>query len=923
MSQELMHYGTKRHSGRYPWGSGENPYQRYDDFYSKYREMHKEGHSNSDIAKYFRENVPGYENFSSTDLMAKVSISSARNREERNKRIRDLKEHGYSNTEIGRKLGINESLVRSVLTSDKEEQASKLQSTANVLKDNVDKKGFIDIGPGVEHELGITATNLKVAAAMLKDEGYTVHTVYVKPINATGSNKTSITVIAPPGTEWKDVQKNISDVHTITDYSPDGGITFNHTEYPSSISSDRIKVAYAEDGGVNKDGVIEIRRGVQDLSLGSSNYAQVRIAVDGTHYLKGMALYSDDIPKGYDIVFNTNKHKGTPMEKVLKELKDDKDLPFGAVIKAGGQSYYPDKNGEYIKIGEDSYRKATKKDADTERYSLSAINKLQEEGDWSSWSKTLSSQFLSKQSSALIKTQLDYTYADAKNEFDTIKSLTNPVVKQKLLDSFADDCDSSAVELKSISLPRQASKVILPVPSLPENQIYAPSFKQGEKVVLVRYPHGGTFEIPELVVNNRHETAKKTLGNALDAVGINEKVAERLSGADFDGDTVVVIPVNSRVKIKTSDPLPELKDFDPKEEYRGYEGMPKMKAKTKQTEMGKVSNLITDMTVKGATREEIARAVKHSMVVIDAEKHNLNYKQSELDNQIGELKKIYQNNGDGKYGVSTLISRASHEIDVPERKYNWRADPETGKLTYTETGRMYNEYKTLKDGTVKVIPKLAMEKTTMMANTDDARTLSSGTIQEELYATYANRMKSLANAARKESMSIKTEPASQSAKQTYHKEVESLMDKLNTALRNAPRERQAQIIANKNLKEKYEKDPNLKVDKDKAKKVKQKVLADARARTNAKKALINIEPNEWKAIQARAVSSTTLRKILNNTDMDKLKELATPRDTVSISNSTKAKLKAMKATGYYTIADMAEMTGISTSTVSKYLSGKA
>lgn len=918
MSEELMHYGTKRHSGRYPWGSGKDPYQRYEDFYSKYKELQKSGKSNSEITKYFRENVPGYENFTSTDLMAKVSISSASIREDRNKQIRDLKAHGYSNMEIGRRLGINESLVRSVLTSTKEEQASKLQSTANILKANVDKKGFIDIGPGVENELGVTATNLKVAAAMLKDQGYQVLSVYVKPINATGGNKTTVTVLAPPGTEWKDVQKNIGDIHTITDYSPDGGLTFNHAEYPSSISSDRISIKYGDQGGVSKDGVIEIRRGVKDLSLGNANYAQVRIAVDGTHYLKGMAMYSDDIPKGYDIVFNTNKESGTPLKSVLKELKADKDMPFGADIRAAGQSYYPDKDGEYVKTGPDTYRKATKKDTDTERYSLSAINKLREEGEWSTWSKTLSSQFLSKQNKDLIKTQLDYTYADAKNEFDKINSLTNPVVKQKLLDSFADDCDSSAVELKSISLPRQASKVILPVPSMPENQIYAPSFKQGEKVVLVRYPHAGTFEIPELIVNNKHEAARKALGNALDAVGINEKVAEQLSGADFDGDTVVVIPVNSRVKIKTSDPLPELKGFNPKEEYKGYEGMPKMAPKTKQTQMGIVSNLITDMTIKGAKPEEIARAVKHSMVVIDAEKHHLNYKQSEIDNRIGELKKLYQDGG----GASTLISKASSEKDVPERKYNWRPDPETGKLTYTETGRTYTEWKKNPDGTYREgKTKLAMEKISRMADTDDAFTLSSGSVQEELYATYANRMKDLANQARKESMKIQTEPASPSAKQTYSKEVESLVTKLNTALRNAPRERQAQIIANQNLKLKYEKDPALKVDKDKAKKVKQKVLADARARTNAKKALIDITPKEWEAIQARAVSATTLRKILNNTDMDKLKELATPRDTVSVSNATIAKLKAMKATGYYTIAEMADAAGVSTSTVSKYLNG--
>ena len=909
MSDELMHYGTKRHSGRYPWGSGENPYQRYDDFYSKFREMHKEGRSNSEIAKYFRENVPGYENFSTTDLMAKVSISSSQVKAERNKRIRDMHAHGVSHMEIGRQLGINESLVRSVLKSENEERASKLQSTADILKQNVDSKGFIDIGPGVEHELGVTATNLKVAAAMLKDQGYNVHTVYVKPINATGSNKTSVTVIAPPGTDWKTVQKNIGEVHTITDYSPDGGKTFNHTEYPSSISSDRIKVVYAEDGGVNKDGVIELRRGVKDLSLGNANYAQVRIAVDGTHFLKGMAMYSDDIPKGYDVVFNTNKHKGTPMEKVLKPLEDNKDLPFGAMIKAGGQDYYKDPNGEYVKVGEKTYRKATSKD-DGDRYALSAINKIHEEGDWNTWSRTLSSQFLSKQSKNLIKTQLEYTYADAKNEYEKINSLTNPVIKQKLLESFADDCDSSAVELKAISLPRQSSKVILPVPSLPENQIYAPSYKQGEHVVLVRHPHGGTFEIPELVVNNKHEAARKALGNATDAVGINEKVAERLSGADFDGDTVVVIPVNSRVKVTTSPQL--VKNFDPKEAYPGYEGMPKMKPKTKQTQMGIVSNLITDMTIKGATREELARAVKHSMVVIDAEKHNLNYKQSEIDNRIGELKKLYQNGG-----ASTLISKASSEIDVPERKYNWRPDPETGKLTYTETGRTYVDYKTGKT-------KLATEKITRMANTDDARTLSSGTIQEELYATYANNMKALANKCRKEAMAIKPEPASPTSKVAYKTEVNSLLDKLKEALRNAPRERQAQIIANQTVRSKLEKDPSLKEDKDSFKKVKQKALSEARAKTSAKKALVEITPKEWEAIQSRAVSATTLRKILNNTDMDKLKEMATPREAGrTISSTTLARIKAMNATGHYTLSELAEIADVSPSTISKYLKGDA
>lgn len=81
--------------------------------------------------------------------------------------------------------------------------------------------------------------------------------------------------------------------------------------------------------------------------------------------------------------------------------------------------------------------------------------------------------------------------------------------------------------------------------------------------------------------------------------------------------------------------------------------------KNTQTEMGKISNLITDMTLKGATQDELARAVRHSMVVIDAEKHKLDYKQSEQDNGISALRKKYQGTVDenGRYheGAATLI----------------------------------------------------------------------------------------------------------------------------------------------------------------------------------------------------------------------------------------------------------------------------
>ena len=130
--------------------------------------------------------------------------------------------------------------------------------------------------------------------------------------------------------------------------------------------------------------------------------------------------------------------------------------------------------------------------------------------------------------------------------------------------------------------------------------------------------------------------------NPKDAVCINSKVAERLSGADFDGDTVLSIPTGGKTKILSSPELSGLKGFDNKHEYPAREGMKVMPKTSIGREMGMISNLITDMTLRGATNEELTRAVKHSMVVIDAYKHKLDYKKSEADNGIAALQKKYQ-----------------------------------------------------------------------------------------------------------------------------------------------------------------------------------------------------------------------------------------------------------------------------------------
>lgn len=878
----LMHYGMPRRSGRYPWGSGENPYQHSGDFLSRIEELKKQGLSEKEIADSF--------GLTTTQFRTQKSLAKNERRALEVATAKGLREKGYSLNEIAEKMGYtNDSSIRSLLNESSESNMNQAQKTADFLRKQIDEKGMIDVGTGVERELGISKEKLNQALYILEMEGYPVYGGGVPQVTNPGK-QTNIKVICPPGTEHKDIY-DYENVHSLTDYvSHDGGDTFDTFVYPKSMDSKRLQICYAEEGGIHKDGVIELRRGVEDLSLGDSHYAQVRILVDDYKYLKGMAIYSDDLPPGVDVRFNTNKKQGTPMGDVLKNIKDDPDNPFGSLIKAGGQSYYIDKDG---------------------KRQLSLINKRAEEGDWGAWSDKLPSQFLSKQSLHLVKKQLGLAASDKLAEFDEICSLTNPTVKKTLLKSFADDCDAAAVHLQAAALPRQKYQVILPITSMKDTEVYAPNYKNGEQVALIRYPHGGTFEIPIVTVNNKHPEARRTLGNALDAIGINSKVAERLSGADFDGDTVMVIPTGGKVKITSTSPLKGLEGFDPKTSYPYKEGMKTMK--NTQTEMGKVSNLITDMTLKGATQDELARAVRHSMVVIDAEKHKLNYKQSEIDNGIASLKKKYQGHydEDGKYheGAATLISRAKSETSVLKRKGSPIIDPKTGEQTYKE---VYEEYVDKKTGKTKV----RTQASTKMAETRDARTLSSGHPVEEAYASYANQMKSLANKARKEMVSTGKIAYSASAKATYQTEVDTLSAKLNVALRNAPKERQAQVIANANVAAKKKDNPDM--TNAEIKKAGQQALTSARVSVGAKREPIKLTDKEWEAIQAGAISENKLKQIINNVNIDELRQRATPRTTTSLSSAKISKISSMSASGY-SIAEIAQALGVSTSTVSKYL----
>ena len=978
--EALTHYGMPRRSGRYPWGSGEDPYQHGRDFLSRVEELKKDGWTETP------ENIRNEFGLTTTQYRIEKKICTDERRMQNIARAKSLKDDGLSTSEIGRRMGVNESTVRSWFNEDSERRTSAAKSTADYLKKMVDEKGMIDVGTGVERELNISKEQLNTALYLLEGEGYNTFKGGIPQATNPGQ-QTNQRVLCPPDTPYRVNEKgqkvsnaiyDYANVHTIKDYiSRDGGETFEKKfHYPESMDSKRLMIRYKEDGGIDKDGVVELRRGVDDLSLGDSHYSQVRILVDGNKYIKGMAIYGEDkdFPPGVDVIFNTNKSKSVSKMDVLKDIKDDPDNPFGSAIKdadQGGQYWYTDKNG---------------------KKKLGLINKRADEGDWDDWKDALPSQFLSKQSQSMAKKQLNLAKADKLAEYDEIVSLTNPTIKKHLLKKFADECDAAAVNLQAAALPGQKYHVIIPITSIKDTEIYAPKYENGTKLALIRYPHGGTFEIPILTVNNKHPMAKKILGpDVLDAVGINSKVAERLSGADFDGDTVMCIPTHDkagRVKITSTPPLKGLEGFDPKMAYPERPGMkymkdPKTGKDATQMEMGKISNLITDMTLAGASQDELARAVRHSMVVIDAAKHKLDYKRSEQENNIAQLKKDYQigydKNGRIKYGgASTLISKSSGETSVvrrqgepkvnikgkdwydptkpegayvyktaddayyPLKKYNkdtgdWTIRTTDGKkITYNVNDKdAVDKYTPVKrvadDGTVSYTDKTGTIKyklgtrtqaSTRMQEANDAYDLVSPARHpmEIIYADYANSMKALANRARMEMMSTGKIEYSKTAKAVYEPEVKSLMNKLNDALLNTTRERAAQRLANVEVQEKVAANPNMK--KADIKKASQQAISKYRQEVGSatrKERNIDITDREWEAIQAGAISENKLKQILDNTDIAKLRERATPRATTQLSTAKINQIKAMNAS--YTIQEIADKLGISSATVSKYLKG--
>ena len=683
-----------------------------------------------------------------------------------------------------------------------------------------------------------------------------------------------------------------------------------------------------------------------DLWLGpNTSYSQVRINVDDQYYLKGMAIYSNDLPKGVDVRFNTNKAEGAPMSKVFKPMKREKKLengdpdpnspvdwknPFGAAIMSeekGGQYDYTDKDG-------------------TKKQSL--INKVNSEGSWAEWNRSFIPQFGSKQPRELIEKQLNWEYEDRLAELEDLKKITNPVVKRDLLNDFANSCDTNSADLRGHALSRQTQRVLLPIESLKTafteageelptsrsvyNECYAPGYHDNEHLALIRFPHNGPCEILECVVNNQNKQAIETFakyGGERDVIAINPRGAIKLSGADFDGDSVCVIPAKG---IQIEPLMREMAGFDGKLQYPYREGIKVCDHKTKGREMGTVTNLIADMGQMGASNEEMARAIKYSQVIIDAEKHKLDWQRAKEELKIKDLYKFYTGRSEG--GAKTFVTRAKSKREYDEVGADKKIDPETGNVILRETGHTHKKWLPPdENGNFEFVYEKNKTKMKRAMRVDDAYDLLStpghpetAYWQEVVYADFSNQMKDLARQARLEILATKNDPINKESVKTYAKEVAELDKKLDKVKSQIQYEREAQRVATyelKAIKETYGK-----MEKDEESKKKAQLLSSARRAIypKGKREKIDITDREWEAIQANAISATKLKEILNQADDDQVRSYATPKNPQNrvLSDARIRQIQRMYNSGNEksrpTIMELADEFHVSEATIRSYLS---
>jgi len=157
-ADDLQHYGTKRHSGRYPWGSGDDGMQRapseVERTVAEYDALRAKGMADVDIAAKL--------GITTTKMRTDRTLAKAERDQRNAEGVNVMLKRGMKIPEIATAMGLSESSVRNWIGKDPNTVNSKRQidKTADALADAVKRSTYVDIGTGVERQLGISKQKL-------------------------------------------------------------------------------------------------------------------------------------------------------------------------------------------------------------------------------------------------------------------------------------------------------------------------------------------------------------------------------------------------------------------------------------------------------------------------------------------------------------------------------------------------------------------------------------------------------------------------------------------------------------------------------------------------------------------------------------------------------------------------------------------
>ena len=208
-----------------------------------------------------------------TQLRNAITYARKEEREYNREQVAGMKEAGLSNVEIGQRLGISEGTVRNYISDNKSSKATSEQQLDNIekaLSDSLKQTGHLDVGVGVERQLGVSRTKFNAVVNQMVENGdLYIHNIQIQRLN----DPTKYTIVKVLSTEpdYLKVLKDSTNIGNLEYFSDDKALeSAKRFETPQMVDLNRIKIRYQEDGGADLDGLIEIRKGTEDLDLGNS-----------------------------------------------------------------------------------------------------------------------------------------------------------------------------------------------------------------------------------------------------------------------------------------------------------------------------------------------------------------------------------------------------------------------------------------------------------------------------------------------------------------------------------------------------------------------------------------------------------------------------------------------------------------------------